>query len=198
MKYKRKNFLSIFYSNVCRNTTERSLLHLAAGSRPRVPWHCPISTASVVSITYQSVTLAGQDDPAQVQRCPLHLSVRTEFAPSKWRRVSTTLERRWFHTDPTVDLSAESGPSQAPIQDAHGQTNAQMCQTPGLVCGNGPEGHIPSCLYPSSAQTISSVCLRRSSISVKVVPFGLSLSLCEDSRGCPGFASSTTLMTGWF
>lgn len=38
-------------------------------------------------------------------------------------------------------MSTELGPAQAPIQDAHSQTHAHMCQTSGLVRDDRPEGY---------------------------------------------------------
>ncbi len=51
-----------------------------------------------------------------------------------------------------------------------------MHSAPGLVCSDRPEGRLLSRFDPSTTQTVSTVCVRRTGMAVQVLPFGLSLS----------------------
>ncbi len=51
-----------------------------------------------------------------------------------------------------------------------------MCQKPGLVCGNRPEGHVLSYLNSSKAQAILRFAFEERAYQYEVPPFGLSLS----------------------
>ncbi len=51
-----------------------------------------------------------------------------------------------------------------------------MHPSPSSVCSIWPERPVLSCVDPSVPQAIPAVCVRRTSISVQVLPFGLSLS----------------------
>lgn len=75
--------------------------------------------------------------------------------------------RRWGAQTNLGSERIEQDTSQAPVQNVAPQTHANMCQRPRLVGGNRPEGRVLSCLDPSEAQAVSSVCLQREGISVQ-------------------------------
>ncbi len=66
-------------------------------------------------------------------------------------------QERWRVATDLRPVSTESGLPQAPVQDAHAETHADMCLASRLVHGDRPEGHVLSCLDFSSAKTVSLV-----------------------------------------
>ncbi len=80
-----------------------------------------------------------------------------------------TQERRWVTTN-LGPARPEPGPSQAPVQDADAETHFSMHPSVRLVRSDRPEGRVLSCLDPPSTQTVSSLCVRRASISVQSPP----------------------------
>ncbi len=86
-----------------------------------------------------------------------------------------TKERWWPSANPG-SATLEPGFAQAPVQDADAQAHDQMHSAPGLVCSGRPEGRLLSRFDPSATQTVSTVCVRRSGMQYRVLPFGLSLS----------------------
>ncbi len=97
-----------------------------------------------------------------------------------------TLER-WSPTNPG-SASLEPGFAQAPVQGADAQAHDQMHPAPGLVCSDRPEGHIHSCFDPSATQTISTVSVRGSGMTVQGPPpraLPISPSHCEGRRVRP-------------
>ncbi len=64
----------------------------------------------------------------------------------------------------------ELGPSQAPVQDVDAEMHISMHSPLQLVRSDRPEGCIISCLDPPSTQTISSLCVRKASISIQSPP----------------------------
>ncbi len=86
-----------------------------------------------------------------------------------------TQETWWPSTNPG-SASFEPGFTQAPVQDADAQAHYQMHPAPGLVCSDRSEGCLLSCFDPSATQTVPTVCVRRSGMQYRVLPFGLSLS----------------------
>ncbi len=87
-----------------------------------------------------------------------------------------------------LDLRLEPGFAQAPIQDADAQAHDQMHSAPGLVCSDRPEGRLLSLFDPSTTQTVSTVCVRRSGMAVQGPPLrALPVSPCvhEGCRGRP-------------
>ncbi len=80
-----------------------------------------------------------------------------------------TQERRWVTTNLGLARS-EPGPSQAPVQDVDAETHLSMHPSFRLVRSDRPEGRVLPCLDPSSTQTVSPLCVRRTSISVQGPP----------------------------
>ncbi len=80
-----------------------------------------------------------------------------------------TQERRWVTTN-LGPARSEPGPSQAPVQDVDAETHLSMHPSLRLVHSDRPEGRVLSCLDPPSTQTISTLCVRRASISVQGPP----------------------------
>ncbi len=98
--------------------------------------------------------------------------------------------------------SFESGPFQAPIQDAYAEARHQMHPAPGLVCSGRPEGRVPSCLYPSMPQTVPTVCVRGSGMAVqgpplRAVPVPLFLYEGRRGRPCPIMGSGHQDLDDW-
>ncbi len=97
-----------------------------------------------------------------------------------------TLER-WSPTNPG-SASLEPGFAQAPVQGADAQAHDQMHPAPGLVCRDRPDGHLHSCFDPSATQTISTVSVRGSGMTVQGPPpraLPISPSHCEGRRVRP-------------
>ncbi len=80
-----------------------------------------------------------------------------------------TQERRWVTTN-LGPARSEPGPSQAPVQDVDAETHLSMHPSFRLVRSDRPEGCVLSCLDPPSTQTVSPLCVRRTSISVQGPP----------------------------
>ncbi len=80
-----------------------------------------------------------------------------------------TQERRWVTTN-LGPARPEPGPSQAPVQDVDAETHFSMHPSVRLVRSDRPEGRVLSCLNPPSTQTVSPLCIRRTSISVQSPP----------------------------
>ncbi len=80
-----------------------------------------------------------------------------------------TQERRWVTTN-LGPARPEPGPSQAPVQDVDAETHLSMHPSVRLVRSDRPEGCVLSCLNPPSTQTVSQLCVRRTSISVQGPP----------------------------
>ncbi len=78
-------------------------------------------------------------------------------------------ERRWVTTN-LGPARSELGPSQAPVQDVDAEMHISMHSPLQLVRSDRPEGCKLSCLDPPSTQTISSLCVRKASISVQSPP----------------------------
>ncbi len=96
-----------------------------------------------------------------------------------------TQERWWPSTNPG-SARLEPGSTQAPVQDT--QAHYQMHPAPGLVCSNRPEGCLLLCFDPFAAQTVPTVCVRRSGMAVQGPPlWALPVSPCvhEGRRRCP-------------
>ncbi len=94
-----------------------------------------------------------------------------------------TQERWWPSANP-----GSASLAQAPVQDADAQAHDQMHSAPGLVCSDRPEGRLLSRFDPSATQTVSTVCVRRSSMAVQGPPLrALPVSPCvhEGCRGRP-------------
>ncbi len=97
-------------------------------------------------------------------------------------------QERWWPSANPGSASLEPGFTQAPVQDADAQAHDQMHSAPGLVCSNRPEGRLLSRLDPSTTQTVSTVCVRRSGMAVQGPPLrDLPVSPCvhEGCRGRP-------------
>ncbi len=87
-------------------------------------------------------------------------------------------QERWSSANPG-SASLEPGFAQAPVQDADAQAHDQMHSAPGLVCSDRPEGRLLSRFDPSTTQTVSTVCVRRSGMVVQGPPLrALPVSLC--------------------
>ncbi len=80
-----------------------------------------------------------------------------------------TQERRWVTTN-LGPARSEPDPSQAPVQDVDAETHLSVHPSFRLVRSDRPEGCVLSCLDPPSTQTVSSLCVRRASISVQGPP----------------------------
>ncbi len=101
---------------------------------------------------------------------------RDRACPSSWDEVwvlqpllHRAQERRWVKTN-LGPARSELGPSQAPVQDVDAEMHISMHSPLQLVRSDRPEGCILSCLDPPSTQTISSLCVRKASISVQSPP----------------------------
>ncbi len=79
-------------------------------------------------------------------------------------------KKRWWVITNLGPVSPEPGPSQALVQDANAETHFSMHPSSRLVCSNRPEGFVLFCLDSPSAQAISLLCIRGTSISVQGHP----------------------------
>ncbi len=97
-------------------------------------------------------------------------------------------QERWWPSANPGSASLEPGFAQAPVQDTDAQAHDQMHSAPGLVCSDRPEGRLLSRFDPSTTQTVSTVCVRRSGMAVQSPPLrALPVSPCvhEGCRGRP-------------
>ncbi len=97
-------------------------------------------------------------------------------------------QERWWPSANPGSASLEPDFAQAPVQDADAQAHDQMHSAPGLVCSDRPERRLLSRFDPSTTQTVSTVCVRRSGMAVQGPPLrALPVSPCvhEGCRGRP-------------
>ncbi len=79
-------------------------------------------------------------------------------------------QERWWPSANPGSASLEPGFTQAPVQDADAQAHDQMHSAPELVCSYRPDGRLLSRFDPSTTQTVSTVCIRRTGMAVQGPP----------------------------